>query len=242
MDISDINGENATGISALKFITELVSLMKLDCKVNIEETDDKIRVILSGEDSNIVIGYRGDVLDAIQYLTLLVSNKGDDFKKVVVDTENYRAKRSETLKSLALKLAEKADRTGRRVELEPMNPFERRIIHSTLSDSDKATTESLGEEPNRYVVIIPKNNIRRNDKRFGGNGGNGNGRGNYKNRDRDTGRSNFKPAKTAAAYQAAPQIPEGEYDPYASYEGSANSFKQEGPKKMRSFGYKKPRF
>ena len=206
---------------ALEFVNKLVELMDLDCKADLEETDEKIRIVVSGNDSNVVIGYRGDVLDAIQYLTLLVSNKGECEKKIVVDTENYRAKRTETLKDLALKLADKADRTGRKIELEPMNPFERRVIHAALADSDKATTESIGEDPNRHIVIIPKNPKRRH----GGGYNKGNG----------APKKYQESAAPASSEQPA-------YDPYAAYDGSMSNFKHDGPRKMRSFGYKKPRF
>lgn len=213
----------ATGSNkALEFVNKLVELMNLDCKAESEETDDKIRIVLSGNDSNVVIGYRGDVLDAIQYLTLLVSNKGDCEKKIVVDTGDYRAKRAETLKDLALKLANKADRTGRKIELEPMNPFERRIIHAALVDSDKATTESIGEDPNRHIVIIPKNTRRRhgyNDNKFG-----------FLKKLNETGVATENSSEPSA------------YDPYAAYDGAMSNFKHDGPRKMRSFGYKKPRF
>lgn len=206
---------------ALEFVNKLVELMDLDCKADLEETEEKIRIVVSGNDSNVVIGYRGDVLDAIQYLTLLVSNKGDCEKKIVVDTENYRAKRTETLKDLALKLADKADRTGRKIELEPMNPFERRVIHAALADSDKATTESVGEDPNRHIVIIPKNPKRRH------------------------GYNNNKPSAPKKLNETTSVKDSGEapaYDPYAAYDGSMSNFKHDGPRKMRSFGYKKPRF
>ena len=98
------------------------------------------------------------MLDALQTLAGAVANIGnDEYKRVVVDCENYRAKREETLKDLANKLALKAVKTGRKVTLEPMNPFERRVIHSTLSENEEVKTESQGNEPNRYVVIIPNN-------------------------------------------------------------------------------------
>lgn len=213
----------ATGSNkALEFVNKLVEFMNLDCKAEAEETDDKIRIVVSGNDSHVVIGYRGDVLDAIQYLTLLVSNKSDCEKKVVVDTEDYRAKRTETLKSLARKLADKADRTGRKIELEPMNPFERRIIHAALVDSDKAITESVGEDPNRHIVIIPKNP----KKRYG--------YGNF-NKSNGAHKEYNESAASVSNDQSA-------YDPYAAYDGAMSNFKHNGPRKMRSFGYKKPRF
>lgn len=146
-----------TADNAVAFLTGLIGKMGLDCEVTVANSEDKrVRVRITGKDNGAIIGYRGEMLDAIQYLTLLASNKGeDDFVNIVLDTENYREKRTKVLTDLALRLADKAYRTGRRVELEPMNPFERRIIHSALQGSTKATTESEGEGDNRHVVIIP---------------------------------------------------------------------------------------
>ncbi len=140
-----------------KFVSELLQKMNIKAEAIVTEVDGVIYVDVEGEDASHVIGYRGETLDAIQYLTLTVLNQGKQFKKVVVNTGNYREKRELTLITLANRLAEKAYRTGRKVALEPMNPFERRIIHSALQDSAKATTTSEGEDPNRHVVIIPKN-------------------------------------------------------------------------------------
>ena len=110
-----------------------------------------------------------------------VANAGkEDYKRVVVDCEGYREKREETLKSLAVKLAQKAVRTGRKVALEPMNPYERRILHSALSESTEVKTESEGKEPNRYVVIIP-NNLK-NDGYGRDRRGRNNGKGRYDNK------------------------------------------------------------
>lgn len=139
------------------FLTALFEHMRFKCTPECKEKDGVILVSLTGPDSGAAIGYRGEVLDAIQYLSLLIANNdGGVFQKVVINSENYREKRERILQSLAGKLAIKASKTGRPVELEPMNPFERRIIHSALQDNTLATTESRGEEPNRYVVIIPK--------------------------------------------------------------------------------------
>ncbi len=135
----------------------ILERMGLKCRGTAEEKDGTLYVEIKGEDSGTAIGYRGEALDALQYLLLTYLNQEKfDFKKVVVDSENYREKRKETLTALALRLAEKAQRTCRKVSLEPMNPFERRIIHSALADSEIATTESEGEDFDRHVVIIPK--------------------------------------------------------------------------------------
>ncbi len=142
---------------AENFINTTLKHMKLRAKAKAEERDDRILVYIEGEDSAGVIGFRGEVLDAIQYLTLTVINNGEKgkFKKVVVDCECYREKRNQTLAELAKKLAERAYANAKRVKLEPMNPYERRIIHTALQNCDFATTESVGDEPNRHVVISP---------------------------------------------------------------------------------------
>jgi spoIIIJ-associated protein len=122
------------------------------------ESDDTLLINLDGENMGIVIGKRGDTLDSIQYLTSLVINQQTEgYIKVTIDTENYREKRSEALLALSSRLAEKVTKTGKKFTLEPMNPYERRIIHSNLQDSETVTTFSIGTEPYRKVVIAPKN-------------------------------------------------------------------------------------
>ena len=112
---------------------------------------------MQGDNQGILIGHRGETLDALQYLTSLLVNKGGkDYRRVTLDTEGYRAKREQTLINLANRMAAKVQRSGRRMVLEPMNPYERRILHATLQDNPHVTTHSEGEEPNRRVVIAPK--------------------------------------------------------------------------------------
>ena len=116
-----------------------------------------IALNVTGENMGVVIGCRGDTLDALQYLTSLYVNKGsEDYIRVTLDTENYRAKREEALRRLANRMANRAVKTGRKVVMEPMNPYERRILHSALQQNDAVTTHSEGEEPNRHVVITLK--------------------------------------------------------------------------------------
>ena len=104
-----------------------------------------------------LIGHRGETLDALQYLTSLQVNKGGkEYRRVTLDTEGYRAKREQTLIALAGRMANKVHKSGRRMMLEPMNPYERRILHATLQDHPYVTTHSEGDEPNRRVVIAPK--------------------------------------------------------------------------------------
>ena len=124
----------------------------------IVEEGEKITINLVATNSSSLIGYRGEVLDAIQCLAGAVANTGrEDYRRVVVDCENYRAKREETLISLAKKVAEKAVKLGRKVSLEPMTPYERRIIHSALAENTEVKTSSEGKEPNRFIVVIPNN-------------------------------------------------------------------------------------
>ncbi len=144
---------------AKKFLTELFKSMKLDVTINATLTEEgDVLVNLEGDNMGIVIGKRGDTLDSIQYLTSLVVNKEtENYTKVIVDTENYREKRYNALIALSERLAQKVARTGKRHTLEPMNPYERRIIHSNLQNNDDVTTRSVGEDPYRKVVIEPKN-------------------------------------------------------------------------------------
>jgi len=116
-----------------------------------------LKIDMSGRNMGLLIGRRGETLDAMQYLTSLVLNNGkDDYTKVMLDTEDYRKKREDTLIRLASRLAEKVEKSGRRVVLEPMNPYERRILHSTLQDFEEVYTYSEGEDPFRSVVVSLK--------------------------------------------------------------------------------------
>lgn len=144
---------------AEKFLTDIFGAMQLDVKISTAmESEDALVVNLDGENMGIVIGKRGDTLDSLQYLTSLVINQQtENYIKVTIDTENYREKRTEALLVLSNRLAEKVTRTGKKFTLEPMSPYERRIIHSNLQDSETVTTFSIGTEPYRKVVIAPKN-------------------------------------------------------------------------------------
>ena len=139
--------------AAAEFIEKLLGLMDISATVEVKEEN---KISLVAEDSSAVIGYRGEVLDAIQVLSGAVANIGNkEYKKVVVDCENYRDRREETLIALAHKLETKATDMRRKVILEPMSPFERRIIHTALAESETVKTTSEGKEPLRYVVIVP---------------------------------------------------------------------------------------
>lgn len=152
----EVNAKKSDGERVKAFLEGLFPIMNVNAKCNLVEEDDKIVVEVIAERSQQVIGYRGETLDALQTLAGAVANIGrEDYRRVVVDCENYREKREDTLKSLAEKLADRAVREGRKVILEPMAPYERRIIHSALADRKDVTTESDGKEPNRHVVIVP---------------------------------------------------------------------------------------
>lgn len=141
------------------FLNGLLSRMNVECDVAVvEENEERVVFNLTAQDTSSLIGYRGELLDSIQCLAGAVYNTDKEkYIRVVVDCENYREKRERTLTSLAEKLAVKATKTGRKICLEPMNPFERRIIHSALMNREGVKTMSEGKEPSRYVAIIPDN-------------------------------------------------------------------------------------
>ena len=143
---------------AVDFIDGLMEVLKIGAVAEIVRDDEDIAIDVKATNSARVIGKHGDVLDAIQSLAGAVANTGrEEYVKVVVDCENYRSQREETLANLAQKLAKKAVEKGRKLNLEPMTPYERRIIHSALSGNTEVKTVSEGKEPNRYVSIIPNN-------------------------------------------------------------------------------------
>ena len=141
--------------AAKTFLTEVLESMDMKAEVNIKEENNEIRIDLVGANMGLLIGYRGETLDSLQYLVSLVVNKNhnEEYRRVILDTENYRAKREETLKRLASKIAYKVRVSGRVLKLEPMNPYERRIIHSTLQNDLFIYTFSEGDEPYRRVVV-----------------------------------------------------------------------------------------
>ncbi len=142
-----------------RFLYDVFSAMDMDVEISltIDESDKNINVELKGDDMGVLIGKRGQTLDSLQYLAnLAVNKKRSDRYKVKIDTENYRERRKETLENLAKNISYKVKRTKRPVELEPMNPYERRIIHSVLQNDKFVTTHSEGEEPYRHVVVTLK--------------------------------------------------------------------------------------
>ena len=153
-----ISKKNNPEKKAKEFLKEITTLMGLSVDIECELDDEKhLNIDLKGSSLGVLIGKRGQTLDSLQYLINLVVNKGDaPYVSVTLDTENYRQKRKETLENLAYNLAKKAKSTRRNVVLEPMNPYERRIIHAALQNDRHVTTYSQGEEPYRNVVISPK--------------------------------------------------------------------------------------
>ena len=140
---------------AKTFLRDVLNAMGVKAEIKIREEDNVLKINLVGPDMGIIIGYRGETLDSLQHLVSLVVNKEQDaeYKRVLLDTENYRAKREETLRRLANKTAYKVRKSGRSFRLEPMNPYERRIIHSALQNDQYVETFSEGDEPYRRVVI-----------------------------------------------------------------------------------------
>lgn len=154
--VVDVKRKESDAERATEFVQGILDIMELNATAVLTSEKENTVITLESNDTAAVIGYRGEVLDAIQTLAGAVLNIGKkEYKKVVVDCENYRDRREETLIKLAKKLEEKATEMRREVILEPMSPFERRLIHTALAESQTVTTRSDGKEPNRYVVIVP---------------------------------------------------------------------------------------
>ena len=152
---------------ARKFLEDVFAAMKIEVELQRSETEEGILFQIEGESLGILIGKHGQTLDALQYLTNLAANRGVAGERlhVQLDIEGYRARREETLTRLAGHLAEKACRIGQEIHLEPMNRHERKIIHMALQDSRKVSTYSAGDEPRRYVVIVPRRRRRAENSR-----------------------------------------------------------------------------
>ena len=151
---SDPEKLGEAGKLAYDFLKNVTEKMGVTVGIRVTEEEDHLSVAMMGDTLGILIGRRGDTLDALQYLTSLQVNKHrDGYMRVSLDTENYRQKREEALGKLAMRMAARARKTGRKVTLEPMNPYERRVLHSALQGNPYVTTHSEGEEPYRRVVI-----------------------------------------------------------------------------------------
>lgn len=179
-EVKEINTQPAKD-----FLSKVFEAMGVKAEINAAYDDEEktLNVDIAGDDMGILIGKRGQTLDSLQYLVSLVVNKdSESYIKVKLDTENYRERRKETLENLAKNIASKVRRTGHSVALEPMNPYERRIIHSVLQNHKYVETHSEGEEPYRKVIISLKKGVRDygNDKYYGRSGyGKGRSGGNY---------------------------------------------------------------
>ena len=176
--VTDADHTEKVAMAAAYLEKVLTALGVEDFKVNIIEKEDITVLDIVGEKLGIVIGRRGETLDSLQYLAILASNRHDEpYCRITVDCNGYRDKREETLKSLAERTANKVLRQGRRITLEPMNPYERRIIHSKVAEIEGVYSNSIGEEPYRKVVISAsqphRDNNRRNDRQGGRRNGNG---------------------------------------------------------------------
>ena len=161
-----IHPEDTPAGRAQKFLMDVTDRMGVKVDVYVDDSKaDNLSIHMIGDTLGILIGRRGETLDALQYLTSLQVNKGrEGYIRVTLDTENYRAKREDSLRRLAQRMANRAVKTGRRVVLEPMNPYERRVLHTALQNHPAVTTHSEGEEPNRRVVIMLKNQPERPEK------------------------------------------------------------------------------
>lgn len=225
--------------AAEEFVNGVLEAMRISSRAKAEDVDGEIVLNIEGADSGAAIGYRGEVLDAIQFLTrTYINQEKNSSAKIVVDCENYRAKRRDTLVALANRLAEKAYRTRRKVALEPMNPFERRIIHSALVDSEIAETHSEGEESDRHVVIVPKgvelrDDRPRNNRRDGGRGRDGRRDGRRDGTDR---RKDDRRRERAPRVEEE-EVPDGrEYRGYYTDDFVKSDAPKSGPPKFKSFG------
>ena len=201
-----IHPEDTPAGRAQKFLMDVTDRMGVKVDVYVDDSKaDNLSIHMIGDTLGILIGRRGETLDALQYLTSLQVNKGrEGYIRVTLDTENYRAKREDSLRRLAQRMANRAVKTGRKVVLEPMNPYERRVLHTALQNHPSVTTHSEGEEPNRRVVIVLKNQPERADRQDKQD----KPQGDKPRRSRSRRRGPRKPAQNAA--QTAPQSADGQ--------------------------------
>ena len=154
---TDLESLSEIGKKAYDFLLNATTKMGVEVEIRVAEREEALMVQMYGDTLGVLIGRRGETLDALQYLTSLYVNRGqENYIRVSLDTEHYRAKREEALRKLAMRMANRARKSGHRVALEPMNPYERRILHSALQNHPHVTTHSEGEEPYRRVIITLK--------------------------------------------------------------------------------------
>ena len=204
---------------AVSFFSGLLAKMEVDCDMEAVIENGEINISIQGPDAPSLIGHRGEIIDALQHFTHQVVNENEKrFARIHVDSHDYRVRRKESLRILAEKNARRAAKSGRPIELEPMNPSDRRIIHSTLQDDKFVTTESKGEGRERRVVIVPSRRPR-NDRQ-----------------DRpDRPERRDRPERT---YESKPQM----FEDSGEITYGSSSFSKAGPSKTRSFGNKKKKF
>ena len=200
---------------AAAYLTEVIRAMEVkDFTITPKMREDTLVLLIEGSDLGVVIGRRGETLDSLQVLTGLAANRGEgEYVRVNLDSGNFREKRTRTLEELAVKMAKNALRTGRSTTLEPMNPYDRRIIHAAVAGVEGAASTSIGEEPNRRVVISSLNPRKPQQDRRGGHGGRGRrgGRGGDRRRDsrpvENTAVNTEKPAAPKAPLKEAEDKP-----------------------------------
>ena len=174
---------------ARDYITSILRAMDVDVTFTVYQNETGAVLNIDSNNNGTIIGRRGETLDALQYLCSIIANKGDkDYFRITIDCLGYRSKRKDSLEQLAAKVAKSVLRTGRSQPLEPMNPYERRVIHSAISKIEGVSSRSVGEEPYRKIIISsnnprPNNRRRNNDRRDGGR--RGDNRRNNRNRDRE---------------------------------------------------------
>lgn len=238
-----VRQKKTDGERAVAFLEGLLPLLGTQAGVKLVSEEEKIVIELTTESAKSIIGRRGEIIDAVQTLAGAVANTGrKEYKRVVVDCENYREDREETLKRVANKLAAKAVRLGKRVRLEPMNPYERRIIHAALLDNPDVTTKSEGKEPQRFVVIIPKNMKPYERRERGGRNDRndrGGSRGKFNRDNREGGRGRYDRNDRGSRYGDRKPYPKRELPAEGTPESSGTSFRREGGS---SGGYRKGSF
>ncbi|MEE0265016.1 MAG: RNA-binding cell elongation regulator Jag/EloR [Acutalibacteraceae bacterium] len=224
--VKSVNGDYSPAEEAKKYVEKVLKAMGLeDITVEVTEGDGSAEIMLSGEQIGSVIGRRGETLDALQYLAGLVANHvGNSYYRITINTGNYREKREKTLEILGRKLAFKVLKTGRNVSLEPMNPYERRIIHTAVHKVNGAISWSEGEVTNRHVVIGPDPEYKRPYRKNYNNNNRGGRRGYNNGYDKKRSYNNnrgSKPANTAPV-DRAPKNEGGNFSLYGKVETKNN--------------------
>lgn len=240
----EISYQESFSDAGKEFLEKTLKLMNFDFTVNVAEDKETIKYEFTGEKGGDIIGYRGEVLDSLQFLVTSLDSYRNCKKRVVLDCENYREKRAETLKKLAVRLAAKAVASKRRVELEPMNSYERRILHAVLSDNPDVRTESFGKEPRRAVVIIPNDEKPykgRNDKNSKNSKSGAKGKKDFSKNDKYRGGNGHKNSGSGEAGGKRGFTPSGERKTAEKKKEAAAPTAASLYNNVRSFGYNNKR-